>query len=104
MRSKVFWEKKREDAQDRLLVLKSQRMVAAGELEFQQRRWKVRHKLSPMRREQTRAKIDHYASKLAWTERQIVKHTTRRIYCEKMLAEEPKTLWHRIRTGDGLRV
>lgn len=105
MRSKSFWEKKLEEATDRLETLTYKRAAAQSHLEYQRRRWKNRHRLKPLKREVLRCDVDRSTSKLAKLDRVIFKLTTTKIpYYEQMLAQESRTVWHRIRTGDGLRV
>lgn len=105
MRSKSFWEKKLVEARDRLESMTSTRSVIQRHLEYQQLRWKNRHRLKPLKREVLRCDVDRSISKLAKLDREIFKLTTTKIpYYEEMLAQESRTVWHRIRTGDGLRV
>jgi len=105
MRSKSFWEKKLVEATDRLERLSFDHAFVLRNLVYQKRLWKHRHRLSPIKREKTKNQMDSWASKLAKLDRKIHKLTTTKIpYYERMLEQEPRTVWHRIRTGDGLRV
>jgi hypothetical protein len=105
MRSKSFWEKKLAEAKECLDITVATRSVVQRHLEYQQLRWKNRHRLKPMKREVLRCDVDRSTSKLAKLDREIFKLTTTKIpYYEQMLAQESRTVWHRIRTGDGLRV
>ncbi len=105
MRSKSFWEKKLAEATDRLEALQIDRATALRHLEYRKSVWKNRHRLNPMKRELAKNQVDTWASQLAKIDRDIRKLTTTKIpYYEQMLAQEPRTVWSRIRTGDGLRV